>query len=399
VQRPVLEIFGDVPTAGRWTMSAGTSKGAEGIEPLLSVRGLKKHFPVRRRGFAREPPVLKAVDGVSFDLWRGETLGLVGESGCGKTTTARAVARLIESTEGAIRFDGVDVGSLDRNGLRVLRARMQFVFQDPFGSLNPRMSVGAMLVEALTVHGLGQSDPRARAIDLLEKVGMSGDHIDRYPHEFSGGQRQRLGITRAFSVEPEFLVLDEPVSALDVSVQAQVVNLLEDLQRDLGLSYLFIAHDLALVEHVSDRVGVMYLGRIVEIADAADLYRDPKHPYTRALLSAVPRPNPSGGDVRDRIVLGGDVPSPMNPPSGCPFHPRWSHPAKNASCARSAPEDQATGSRVRRCHKSFEPGLTPLWAQPIILTSSNSRPSTAFCGGGAKCRKLEITLSGGRFGD
>ena len=315
------------------------------IEPLLSVRGLKKHFPVRRGTFARAHSVLKAVDGVSFDLWRGETLGLVGESGCGKTTTGRAVARLIEPTEGEVRFDGIDVGSLDRNGLRALRRRMQFVFQDPFGSLNPRMSVGAMLVEALTVHGLGQPDPRARAIDLLEKVGLSADHIDRYPHECSGGQRQRLGIARALSVEPEFLILDEPVSALDVSVRAQVVNLLEELQRDLGLTYLFIAHDLALVEHVSDRIAVMYLGRIVEVADAADLYRNPKHPYTRALLSAVPRVDPDRRDDRERIVLPGDVPSPVHPPAGCAFHTRCPHPAKDGSCMRSVPSLETKGTR------------------------------------------------------
>ncbi len=315
------------------------------IEPLLSVRGLKKHFPVRRGTFARAHSVLKAVDGVSFDLWRGETLGLVGESGCGKTTTGRAVARLIEPTEGEVRFDGIDVGSLDRNGLRALRRRMQFVFQDPFGSLNPRMSVGAMLVEALTVHGLGQPDPRARAIDLLEKVGLSADHIDRYPHEFSGGQRQRLGIARALSVEPEFLILDEPVSALDVSVRAQVVNLLEELQRDLGLTYLFIAHDLALVEHVSDRIAVMYLGRIVEVADAADLYRNPKHPYTRALLSAVPRVDPDRRGDRERIVLQGDVPSPVHPPAGCAFHTRCPHPAKDGSCMRSVPSLETKGTR------------------------------------------------------
>ena len=315
------------------------------VEPLLSVRGLKKHFPVRRGTFSRAHSVLKAVDGVSFDIWRGETLGLVGESGCGKTTTGRAVARLIESTEGEVRFDGIDVGSLDRKGLRALRGRMQFVFQDPYASLNPRMSVGAMLVEALAVHGLGQPDPRARAIDLLEKVGMSADHIDRYPHEFSGGQRQRLGIARALSVEPEFLVLDEPVSALDVSVRAQVINLLEDLQHDLGLTYLFIAHDLALVEHVSDRVAVMYLGRIVEVADAADLYRDPKHPYTQALLSAVPRTDPARRGDRERIVLHGDVPSPMHPPSGCPFHTRCPHHAKDESCVRSRPSLETRGTR------------------------------------------------------
>ena len=322
------------------------------VEPLLSVRGLKKHFPVRRRGFARERAVLKAVDGVSFDLWRGETLGLVGESGCGKTMTGRAVARLIDSTEGVVRFDGMDVGSLDRNGLRALRGRIQFVFQDPFASLNPRMSVGAMLVEALTVHGLGQPVPRARAIDLLEMVGLSEEHIDRYPHEFSGGQRQWLGIARALSVEPECLVLDKPVSALDVSVQAQVVNLLEDLQRELGLTYLFIAHDLALVEHVSDRVAVMYLGRIVEIADSADLYRSPKHPYTRALLSAVPRPDPAGREDRERIVLDGDVPSPMNPPSGCAFRTRCPHPGRDASCARSVPSLESKGAgHVAACPK------------------------------------------------
>jgi oligopeptide/dipeptide ABC transporter ATP-binding protein len=226
---------------------------------------------------------------------------------------------------------------MDRAALRALRRRAQFVFQDPYGSLNPRMSVGAMLEEALLVHGLGGPNRRDRAVELLEKVGMRAEHIDRYPHEFSGGQRQRLGIARALSVEPEFLVLDEPVSALDVSVQAQVVNLLADLQRDLGLTYLFIAHDLALVEHVSDRVAVMYLGRIVEVAEADDLYKDPRHPYTRALLSAIPRPDPVGRDDRVRIVLEGDVPSPSDPPSGCPFHPRCPHPLKDEACRRVLP--------------------------------------------------------------
>jgi oligopeptide/dipeptide ABC transporter ATP-binding protein len=325
--------------------------------PLLSVRDLRVHFPVRRGTFGRVTGHVKAVDGVSFDLDRGETLGLVGESGCGKSTTGRALLRLLEPTSGEVRFDGEDVRSLDRDGLRALRRRVQIVFQDPFGSLNPRMSVGAMLAEALQVHGLGGSDRKRRIGELLERVGLRPEHADRYPHEFSGGQRQRLGIARALSVEPDFLVLDEPVSALDVSVQAQVVNLLDDLQRELGLTYLFIAHDLALVEHVSDRVAVMYLGRIVEIADAADLYREPRHPYTRALLSAVPRPDPTQRDARRRIVLGGDVPSPSDPPPGCTFHPRCPHPLKDDTCRSVYPamDGGAKGHRAACHHQRFEP--------------------------------------------
>jgi len=319
--------------------------------PLLEVRDLVKHFPVRRGAFGRVQGHVRAVDGVSFDLWRGETLGLVGESGCGKSTTGRAILRLVEPTAGTVRFDGQDVGALDRSKLRALRRRAQIVFQDPVGSLNPRLSVGAMLEEALAVHGLGGPNRRDRAVELLEQVGLSADHIDRYPHEFSGGQRQRLGIARALSVEPELLVLDEPVSALDVSVQAQVINLLADLQEKLGLTYLFIAHDLALVEHVSDRVAVMYLGRIVEMADARALYAAPRHPYTRALLSAVPRPDPVGRAARERIVLAGDVPSPVDPPSGCTFHPRCPHPAKDAKCRDVVPslERDAAGGAVA-CH-------------------------------------------------
>ncbi|SVB79076.1 uncharacterized protein METZ01_LOCUS231930, partial [marine metagenome] len=278
---------------------------------LLEVRNLKQHFPVRRGAFGRIVGQVRAVDGISFDLWRGETLGLVGESGCGKSTTARTVLRLLEATAGMVRFDGEDVGAMGDERLRAFRRRAQFVFQDPFGSLNPRLSVGAMLEEVLRVHGLAKNNRRGRVVELLELVGLRPEHVDRYPHEFSGGQRQRLGIARALSVEPDFLVLDEPVSALDVSVQAQVVNLLYDLQQELGLTYLFIAHDLALVEHVSDRVAVMYLGQIVEVADAHDIYNEPRHPYTRALLSAVPRPDPVNRDSRERIVLVGDVPSPV----------------------------------------------------------------------------------------
>jgi oligopeptide transport system ATP-binding protein len=319
--------------------------------PLLAVRDLVKHFPVRHGAFGRVRGHVRAVDGLSFDLWRGETLGLVGESGCGKSTTGRALLRLVEPTAGEIRFDDLDVRALDRVGLRALRRRVQLVFQDPVGSLNPRLSVGAMLEEALTVHGLGAPNRRDRAVELLEQVGLSADHIDRYPHEFSGGQRQRLGIARALSVEPELLVLDEPVSALDVSVQAQVINLLSDLQEKLGLTYLFIAHDLALVEHVSDRIAVMYLGRIVELASALPLYSAPEHPYTCALLSAVPRPDPRNRRARERIVLEGDVPSPIDPPAGCPFHPRCPNPAKDATCREVLPMlDTGREHRSVACH-------------------------------------------------
>jgi len=321
---------------------------------LLEVRSLKMHFPIRKGTFGRVVGHVKAVDGVDFDLWPGETLGLVGESGCGKSTTGRAVLRLLEPTAGEVRFDGQGVGALGREGLRRLRRRAQIVFQDPFGSLNPRMSVGAMLEEALKVHELGGPNRRDRAVELLERVGLRPEHIDRYPHEFSGGQRQRLGIARALSVEPDFLVLDEPVSALDVSVQAQVVNLLEDLQRELELTYLFIAHDLALVEHVSDRVAVMYLGRIVETALSEELYREPRHPYTHALLSAVPRADPEGRESRERVVLEGDVPSPSDPPSGCPFHPRCPNPRKDERCRGVYPHaETAEEGHSAACHYPY----------------------------------------------
>lgn len=321
-------------------------------ELLLEVRGLEKRFPLRR-GRGRHKTSVRAVDGVSFWLRPGETLGLVGESGCGKTTTGRTVLRLIEPTAGTIRFRGQDVRAMGRDELRAFRRRAQFVFQDPFGSLNPRMTVGGMLDEVLRVHRLGgdRAGRRVRTGELLERVGLGPERVDRFPHEFSGGQRQRLGIARALAVEPELVVLDEPVSALDVSVRAQVVNLLEDLQAELGLTYLIIAHDLALVQHVSDRVAVMYLGRIVECASMAELYQGPRHPYTRALLSAVPRPYPAASRA-GRIVLSGEVPSPVSPPSGCPFHPRCPHPAKDGDCVRIVPLLEKKGpSQYAACSK------------------------------------------------
>jgi oligopeptide transport system ATP-binding protein len=298
------------------------------------------------------------VDGVSFRLQRGETLGLVGESGCGKSTTGRAILRLIEPTSGRLFFDGQDLEELDRTQFREFRRRAQIVFQDPFGSLNPRMTVGTMLTEVLKVHGLGETrgDRSARVRELLEMVGLHTEHAGRYPHEFSGGQRQRIGIARALAVEPEFIVLDEPVSALDVSVQAQVINLLRDLQKELSLTYLFIAHDLAVVEYMSDRVAVMYLGKIVEIAAARDLYKNPRHPYTRALLSAAPRRDLKAGPIRERIRLSGDVPSPIQPPSGCPFYSRCPHPGKDEECQKAVPvlEDKEPGHLAACCTDPME---------------------------------------------
>src|SRR6266498_1291831 len=290
--------------------------------PLLHVKNLKKYFPIRGGLFSREVARVHAVDDVSFTIQKGETLGLVGESGCGKSTTGRCILRLIEPTAGEVVFEGKDVTGLDKRSLRHLRRDMQIIFQDPYASLNPRMTVGSIIGEALVIHKLAKTrkEREERVVHLLETVGLSSDHLRRYPHEFSGGQRQRIGIARALAVSPKLIVADEPVSALDVSIQAQVINLMEDLQKQFTLTYLFVALDLSVVEFISDRVAVMYLGKIVELSGSADLYRRPLHPYTVSLLSAIPVLDPDRR--RARIVLKGDVPSPARPPSGCRFHPR-----------------------------------------------------------------------------
>jgi oligopeptide/dipeptide ABC transporter ATP-binding protein len=318
------------------------------MNPLLSVRDLVKHYHSAGL-FGRTAPPVRAVDGVSFDVAPGETLALVGESGCGKSSVGRTILRLQEPTSGSAFFEGVDVFSLDRATLRGLRRRMQIIFQDPYSSLNPRMTVGAAIAEGIEIHRLApRSEIPNRVGALLEEVGLDPTYARRYPHEFSGGQRQRIGIARALAVQPAFIVCDEPVSALDVSVQAQVLNLLSDLQRNRGLSYLFIAHDLAVVRQIAHRIAVMYLGRIVEEGATDRLLSNPRHPYTVALLSAVPEPDPN--TRRDRIVLGGDLPSPSNPPPGCPFHTRCFHPLKSERCRTEVPLLRPVLGTVAACH-------------------------------------------------
>ena len=294
--------------------------------PMLEVVGLKKYFEVAAG-------TVRSVDGVTFDILPGETLGLVGESGCGKTTTGRTIVRLYDPTGGTVRFMGQDITRLSQGAMLPWRKRMQMIFQDPYASLNPRMTVGDIVMEPMSIHGIPKDEWGDRMRRLMKLVGLNSDHANRYPHEFSGGQRQRIGIARALAVEPEFIVCDEPISALDVSIQAQIVNTLEDLQTELGLTYLFIAHDLSMVKHISSRIAVMYLGDIVELAESNELYTNPLHPYTRSLLSAIPIPDPDRSDARRRIMLEGEIPSPLNPPTGCKFHTRC--PNAKPECAEA----------------------------------------------------------------
>ena len=335
-------------------MNASAPTAGRSVHPMLSAERLIKNFPVRTGFFGRGGDVVHAVDDISFTLDRGETLALVGESGCGKSTVGRLVLRLLEPTSGSVRIDGIDIGGLSEAALRAQRRRMQIIFQDPYASLNPRMTVGQILGEPLRLHGLAQGREAERVAGLLGLVGLHRAHADRYPHEFSGGQRQRIGIARALAVEPSLIVCDEPVSALDVSIQAQVINLLRDLQDRLGLAYLFIAHDLAVVKHIASRVAVMYLGRIVETGTRAQIFAEPRHPYTQALMSAVPVPAP--GLRRERVVLQGDVPSPIARPAGCHFHTRC--PYAKPLCAEQQPPLEGEPHAVA-CHFWREIGAAP----------------------------------------
>ena len=317
-------------------------------EPILKVKGLKVHFPVSG-GFLAKKQVVKAVDGVDFEIAPGETFGLVGESGCGKSTTGRALVKIYDPTEGQDIFEGEDITKIKGAKLKEFRRDMQMIFQDPYASLNPRMTVGEIIREPMDIHGVydTKEEREKRVRELLEIVGLKPDHIRRYPHEFSGGQRQRIGIARTLALNPKFIVCDEPISALDVSIQAQVINLLEKIQNEMGIAYLFIAHDLSMVKHISDRIGVMYLGNMVEIGDADDIYHEPLHPYTQALLSSVPIPDPKVARNKKRIVLEGELPSPINPPSGCVFRTRC--PKATERCAQEKPALKTVGNRQVAC--------------------------------------------------
>jgi oligopeptide/dipeptide ABC transporter ATP-binding protein len=357
---------------------AATVEPETGFQPtgdeLLVVDGVKKHFPITRGIiFQKEIASVKAVDGVSFSIKAGETLGIVGESGCGKSTLARCVVRLLETTDGQIWFEGRDITKLSRTNMRPIRREMTMIFQDPYASLNPRKRVGFIIAEPLEVHSLGtDKEVKTRVQELLEVVGLNPEHYNRFPHEFSGGQRQRIGVARALAVNPKLIVCDEPVSALDVSVQAQILNLLKDLQDDFGLTYVFIAHDLNVVRHISDRVMVMYLGKVAEVADRQQLYAEPKHPYTGALLSAIPIANPELGRAREGIVLEGDVPSPVNPPSGCRFHPRCPRFQEGHCDVEDPPLYPFGQGHVAACHYPLE-----RWP---MTASEMSRPSSSASG-------------------
>ncbi|WP_198011946.1 dipeptide ABC transporter ATP-binding protein [Caloramator sp. ALD01] len=319
-------------------------------KPLLEIKNLKKYFPIKKGLFNRTAHYLKAVDNVSFSINKGETLGLVGESGCGKTTCGRTIIKLYEPTDGQIIYDGVDIAKFSDKQMLEYRKKMQMIFQDPYASLDPRMTVGDIIGEAIDIHKLmGAKEREERIQYLLNRVGLNSEHASRYPHEFSGGQRQRIGIARALAVQPEFIICDEPISALDVSIQAQVVNMLEDLQADLGLTYLFIAHDLSMVKHISNRVGVMYLGKLVELADSNELYTKPLHPYTQALLSAIPIPDPDESAKKKRIVLEGEIPSPIDPPPGCRFKNRCRYAKPICSEQEPVFKDMGGGHFVA-CH-------------------------------------------------
>jgi oligopeptide transport system ATP-binding protein len=370
-------------------------------ETLVEAEHIKVHFPITAGLFQRTVGAVRAVDDISFEIRKGETLGLVGESGCGKSTTGRALIRLRELTDGVVRFDGTDLTTLKRDALRRMRRRMQIIFQDPYSSLNPRMTVGSIISEPIETHNLASGKAKlARVRELLELVGLNARYTNRYPHEFSGGQRQRIGVARALAVEPEFIVCDEPISALDVSIQAQVLNLLVELREQFGLTYLFIAHDLSVVRHISDRVGVMYLGKIVELGPPSAIYETPAHPYTRALLSAVPIPDPRAERRRKRVILTGDVPSPANPPAGCRFHTRcWLYErlGKPENCRTEDPELRIVQpDHQAACHYAEDAlqsdvgvahiGAEPIKRRPFGAESAPAAPAAAVAGSDAESR-------------